>query len=82
MKLTDAYVTINPEYGSSDSEQLSILKKLLENNMEKVLETALIFDNVTTDEWASSEKILRDGELAIFARLVIIHHYLLLKKQH
>ena len=33
--------------------------------MEKVLETALIFDNVTTDEWASSEKILRDGELVI-----------------
>ncbi len=33
--------------------------------MDKVLETALIFDNVTTDERASSEKVLRDGELAI-----------------
>lgn len=33
--------------------------------MEKVLETALIFNNVTTDEWASSKKVLRNGELAI-----------------
>ena len=48
MKLTDAYVTTDSGHDGNDPGQLSILKKLLKNNMEKVLETALIFDNAVT----------------------------------